>query len=143
MKTLVITFTLFLAAVCNGLAQTNSAVPAPGSQPTKLAHLIANADHIIVTNRSVPRYRGFSISISGPRVGQIVRAVSSATRNQAETNSEWDWEIQFFKGTNRLAVVNFQGSMFLAENGEYHDGSGELKKLESEISIRTTRPEER
>ena len=146
MKTLLFTFTLFLAAVCNGMAQTNATVPAAGSTPTNLAHLIANADHIIITNRfagSNTRYRSFSLSVSGRRVSQIVAAVSSARRNQVETDSMWDWELQFFRATNRLAVIDCQGSMFLAEHGEYHDDTGVLEKLYSEILDRTTRPEDR
>ena len=146
MKTLLFTCTLLLAAVCNGLAQTNTTVPIAGSTPTNLAHLIASADHIIVTNRYASwekEYRGFSLSISGSRVSTIVAAVSAAKRNQAETNSVWDWEMQFYRATNCLAKVDFQGSMFLAENGEYCDQTGVLDKLYSELLDRTTSPQNR
>ena len=146
MKTLLFTFTLFLVTVCSGLAQTNTTVPPTGSTPTNLAHLIASADHIIITNRFADRetqYRGFSLFISGSRVSKIVAAVSAAKRNQWETDSVWDWEMQFFRATNRLAKVDFQGSYFLAENGEYYDGSGVLDKLYSELLDRTTPPQNR
>jgi hypothetical protein len=141
MKTLLFTFILVLVTVCNGQAQINIVVPPAGSEPTNLALLIARADHIIITNRAanqVPKYRGFSLLISGPRVSKIVAAVSSAKRNQAETDSEWDWEMQFFRATNYLATVDFQGRMFLAENGEYEDQTGELDRLYTELLHRTT-----
>ena len=147
MKTLIFTFILFLVTVCNGLAQINTTVPAAGSTTTNLAHLIASADHIVITNRFADAdpemLRGFSLSISGNRVSKIVAAVSSASRLQGGTLSAWDWELRFFRGTNRLAVIDFQGSVFLAENVEYSDDTGVLEKLYSELLDRTTRPGDR
>ena len=48
------------------------------------------------------------------------------------TNSTWDWELQFYATTKCLAAIRFQGGVFLAENGEFADQSGELGKLYSE-----------
>jgi hypothetical protein len=136
MKTLATIFILSLAAVCNGLAQTNTTVPTAGSTPTSLAQRIATADNIIVTRIYLytnQLHPGFSMSISGDRVRKIVAAVSNGRRNQWADISQLDYQMQFLRGTNSLAYIDFGGHMFLAERGEYADSSGELWKLTLEI----------
>lgn len=137
---------LVVLAPLNGRAQTNAATLFVGSSPTNLARLVASADRIVITNRFgpvEPRYRGVSFSISRSGVSKIVAAVSSAERLPGMSDSLWDLQMQFFSGgTNRLAVVNFQGRNFLAEKGEYVDKSGVLEKLYKDI-LDQTPPEDR
>jgi hypothetical protein len=140
MKTLLLASTWFLLAVCNWLAQTNATIPPAGSPATNLPNFIASADHIVITNRLAnldTRYRRFSLSISGGRVSKIVEAVSAARCHEMRSDSEYDWEVQFFRATNRLAVIDLQCGMFWAENKEYYDGTGVLEKLYREILDRT------
>jgi hypothetical protein len=138
MKTLLFTFTFFLVTVCNGLAQTNTMVPPAGSTPTKLAHLIASADHIIITNRFADletRYRGFSLTISGDEARRIVRAISSS-QHCGPTDSLFDWDLQFYREAQFLADVHLQGSHFVFEGEEYFDGRV-LEELYHDLLKRT------
>jgi hypothetical protein len=140
MKTLVFTFTLLLTTVCNGLAQTNAAVPPTNSALTNLDHLIASADHIIVTNRLTsfrvgPLDRGFSRTISGDQARKIMGAVTNAQVGCSPpcTDSVFDWDLQFYREAHFLAVVHLQESHFvfgdLEYGTEYIDGSGVLEQF--------------
>jgi len=95
-----------------------------GYPPAKLASLIAGADRIVVTNRFAdrePRYRGFSLTISGDEAGQVVRAVSSS-EHFAPTDSVFNWDLRFYREAQFLADVHLQGSHFVFEGEEYSDG---------------------
>jgi len=69
------------------------------------------------------------MSVSGPKVGKVCRAIACAKRLELPTNSMWEWELQFYKSTNRLAAIRFQGEVFLADGGEWEDSTGTLSKL--------------
>ena len=110
--------------------------------PTNLILRIANTDHIVATNWFDATHGdlGFGVTISGDKVWEIVRAISAAKKypNQPVTESIWDWELQFYKGTNQLDAIHFQESVFLAD-GEYDDETGVLEKtyrVSSESNLR-------
>jgi hypothetical protein len=123
------------------LAQTNTTAKpqissrarqsAPSTtEPIRLAQQIASADRIVCTN--FIRSEGdpkIGLTLSGKRAKQVVRAISSAKRLQVGTDSIWDWQLLFYTGTKTVAEVRFQGDVFLAENGEFMDETGELEKL--------------
>ena len=98
-----------------------------------LSNQITNADRIVLTN-SLDEYPGFSDSISGDRMRRIMNAVSSAKRMNAPSDSAWEWQLQFYKGTNFLASVNFEGSSFVIGTEEYSEESGVLDNLYDEVS---------
>ena len=138
MKTLPFALTicasLFLA-VCNGSAQANAAIPVAGSTQTNLAHLIANADHIVITNRLAAfeeKYRAFSLTISGDGARNIVRTVSFAKPRGACLcfNS---WDMKFYRETNFLADVELGEDLVVFEGQWYKDDSGVLKRFDSEL----------
>lgn len=70
MKKLPFTSALFLVAVCNGLAQTNTTVPAVGSTPTNLAHPVevgaawapTGVSYICDSTNPEPTYENLPIS---------------------------------------------------------------------------------
>jgi hypothetical protein len=101
--------------------------------PSALAHQIARTDRIVCSNlinsEGEPRV---SLTLSGERAKQVVRAISAAKRLQMGTNSSWDWELRFHAGNKSIATIRFQGKVFLAENGEFEDETGELQKLYKE-----------
>jgi hypothetical protein len=146
MKTLLFTFSLFLVAICSGLAQTNAAVRPTPTTPTSLSQLVASADHIIATNRfgyDDPRYRGFSLTISADEARKTVSAVSNARLlcSPPCTDSMFDWDLQFYRGANLLAVVHAQGSHFMLgdwkKGAEYADSTGVLQKFWGDLEKRT------
>lgn len=125
---------LLLAGMVSGCQSS----PMSGDHPTKLASLIAGADHIIITNRlanSEPRYRGFSLTISGDEARKIVQAVSSS-QHCGPTDSIFDWDLQFYRETHFLAVIHLQGSHFVFEGEEYSDGRV-LERLYHDLLKRT------
>ena len=120
---LAICASLFLG-VCSGSAQTNA-----------LAHLIANADHIVITNRLAnfeEKYRGFSLTISGEHARNIVRVVSSAELG-GPCKCIPEWGISFYRETNFLADVQLGGDYFVFEEQWYYDHSGVLERFSSEL----------
>jgi hypothetical protein len=109
-------------------------VEVPAATPIHLAAQIASADRVVCTNfLSSEDEPKVSLAVSGERVKKIVKAVSRAKRLQLGTNSMWDWQLRFYAGTNFLAAIRFQADVFLAENGEFADESGELEKLYGEL----------
>jgi hypothetical protein len=126
--------------------------PVSGSPPTKLAGLIADADHIVVTFRPPPwdhpnpvpppeRYRNFSLTVSGDEARKIVRAVSTAQQS-GFTDSMFPWDLQFNREAQLLAEIHLQGSHFMFEGEEFADGRM-LEQLDEDLYKRTTPPNER
>ena len=106
---------------------------------TNLVDRIAAADRVVVTNwatTDVPD-SGFSMSISGDRVGRVVKAVSAARlyRGQEHPNWEYDGELRFYHATNYLAAIYFSGGDFLA-NGVCHDDTGVLAEVHGDFGKR-------
>jgi hypothetical protein len=93
---------------------------------TNLAKQIASTDHILVTN-CCPMFKESSritLLLSGDAATQVVRAVSSSGRYQIQERPGWwfpDWEMRFYKGSERLASVLFLGSGFTEEFNHYKD----------------------
>src|SRR6266851_757198 len=96
---------VFLAAL-SGLGA--SALGDTNGPLSLVSQRIAVADRIVATNwvASEDGEPGFGISIAGDKVKRIVKAVSAATRyrNQEHPDSEWDWQLRFYIGTNLLAA---------------------------------------
>lgn len=131
--------TIGLFSGCYKSKNNHLATPTTGLDyrtPENLAKQIVNADRIIITYRFAnhvnKQFQGFSFSIVGPRVKEIIRAVSSSRQNSNPSDSMWEWELHFYKDRNSLAAVDFAGSVFLAD-GEYHDESGTLEKLQQDV----------
>jgi hypothetical protein len=108
--------------------------------PTNFVHQIAKTDHIVVTNRINSPYTGFSFTISGRRMKEVIHTVSLAQGcGYQHSASVFDWQLQFFQLTNLLGAANFQGSAFIIgmRDMEYFDESGVLDKLYNEILEKT------
>jgi hypothetical protein len=115
--------------------------------PADFLKQIAPADHIVITNRlagQLPQYQGFSVTISGRKMKNIVHALSllKTYPNDPGSSSIWDWQLQFYQGTNHLGTANFQGSAIVIDR-EYNDQTGVLDKLYREIMERTRTPEDK
>ena len=135
---------LCVLVVCSSNAQLRPVSQSqPLSQPaywtpTNLAHHVAAADRVLATNWFASWHGdpGLGRSFSGRKVREIVAAVSSARRypNWNPTSSIYDWELQFYNGTNRLDAIHFQGRVFLLADGEYVDDTGVLEKVYDDLS---------
>jgi hypothetical protein len=130
------------------LSQTNPAIftqsnakaklqSLPYRTPAKLSSQIKNANRIDITYRFAEQFKqfqGFVFSVPAQRVSEIIQAISQSKQyeNTTPSNSMWEWELHFYNGKNNLAVVDFQGSVFLAD-GEYSDDSRVLDKLQQDV----------
>jgi len=140
MKTILkISVLMFLTT---GMLSACKASPMSGDHPTKLAGLIAHADHIAITNRlghAPPRLASFSLTISGDEARKILRAATTARFicSPPCTDSAFGWDLRFYRETHFLAVVHMQGSHFVfgSVNGgeEYVDDSGVLERLDRDL----------
>lgn len=107
-------------------------VTAVGPQ-ANLLRCIADADRVVITNRFAESSRpelNFTVCVSGRRVDTIIRAVAYGQPLVGiGTHCIYDRQVQFFKGTNCLGQVNFQGSFFWDGKTEYADNTGVMEKL--------------
>lgn len=145
--------TLFMRSIClivllvvlNG-CQHRAVAPVTAIGPQAgLVRRIAGADCIVVTNRyasSSEPESNFTVRVSGRKVDSIVRAVASAhPLVGTSTRCMYDWQLQFFKSTNFLGQVGFQGEFLLDHATEYEDGTGTLQKLYDKLVGYTRRRE--
>ena len=123
--------TMLSGCLPHGRARNRSSPP-----PASLVERIRDADRIVATNRFGPN---FSLSISGQQVNRIIRAVSSARRS-APTDSVFDCDLLFYRDTNPLAKIRFQGAHFIFESDEYYNDTGVLDTLYRDLLKRSTRP---
>ena len=128
----------------------------PATAPTRLACLIADTDHIVVTYRPpetpgrhhplpIPdKYRDFSLAISGDEARKIVRDVSVMTDDFPNfSDSIWSWQMRFYRGEDSLATVNFDSGFLLCEEHEYVGDTGALQALSRKLWKLNTPPNER
>jgi hypothetical protein len=94
-----------------------------------LACRVAGADRIVLTNRFHPQYSGFSYTATAREARRIIRAVSSPPGDQPVIETACDWDLQFWRGTNRLLTVEFGGEVFRHGDLEYLDETGVLERF--------------
>src|SRR5689334_1562031 len=136
-----VAFTVIIGLVVltptRSLAQ--SATDPPYFTATNLANRIARAERIIATNWLAGQsgQPTFSTPIPRNQVKSIVKAVSEARANLSglSCNCIFDWELQFYQGTNSLGAFHFQGSVFVTDR-EFQDASGILEKLYKDLTTR-------
>jgi hypothetical protein len=104
----------------------------PTHPPAELSQRIAGADHVVVTNR----YLAVGSTISGADIGSLAKAVASAQRVTYGSDTDCDWDADFFSGTNRLEVIHLHGDVLMFDGIQYRDDtevvSRFLKKLQDE-----------
>jgi hypothetical protein len=114
-----------------------------GQHPTTLATRIAVADSIVVTSYFAlldKEHRDMRFVITGATVRKIVRAVSDARRLPVQVDNIPSWTLEFYRGTNSLDSICFEGRIFNYYRGEtyeqYSDGSKVLENLDAELTER-------
>ena len=138
----IFSFIIFLALVSGCEHPAGKLTDFGGQYPTKLAARIAAADSIIVTSYFAlidKERRDIRFVITGATVGKIVRAVSDAGRLQAQVDNIPSWNLEFYRGTNSLDSISFEGHIFNygGEHYEqYSDGSKVLENLDAELTER-------
>ena len=113
-----------------------------GQHPTKFATRIADADSIVVTSYFAlldKEHRDMRFVITGATVMKIVRAVSDSGRLSGQVDNIPSWTLEFYRGTNSLDSISFEGHIFNygGEHYEqYSDGSKVLENLDAELTER-------
>jgi len=116
-------------------------------RPTALGHQIADADHIVARHylvaqrrdRVPPEMLNFSVTITGDDVHTIVNAISGSSKEGWESVCNPTWELQFYKGSNWLANVDFGCELVYVDGAQFEDHTGTLEKLERAIEAQTHR----
>jgi hypothetical protein len=107
---------LLLATLCG------CSKPAP--LPAEVAQRLTQADRIVVATNG---HLSSPLTITGEEVGKVGRAVASAKQDGASYDGIWNWDIQFYQGTNFLTVIHLMDRTFWTENTQYSDDTGVLK----------------
>jgi hypothetical protein len=134
---------LLILALLSGCEHTAGKLPDFGGQhPSKLAARIAAADSIVVTSYFAEldkAHRDVRFVITGATVRKIIRAVSDAGQLPTQVNNIPSWTLEFYRGTNSLDSICFEGHIFNygGEHYEqYSDGSKVLENLDAELTER-------
>lgn len=100
------------------------------STPARLASQIEPADHIVVVSAfrniaGISHFAGFSMTIKGEEMNSIIRTISSlrAPRYDVPTNPSdcaYDWQLQFYRGTDMLGSVDLGYCLVRCDGVEYH-----------------------
>lgn len=93
--------------------------------PAEFTQQILSADRILATNT----YDAATFVLSGEEVGRVGKAVASAKSDKSHYQAIFDWDLQFYTGTNYLTVIHFQDAAFWAGGAQYVDETGVLKAL--------------
>jgi hypothetical protein len=109
--------------------------------PARFSRQISSADRLEVTNR----HYALGKTITGADVRRLTTAMQSAKKKTWGARMDWNsprsWDVEFFAGTNRLAVIPLCYGVFKLERAEYSDGTGFVeafgKKLEALKEQRT------
>jgi hypothetical protein len=108
-------WSLLLLALC--------ACSKPAHPPTEFSQRLATADRVVVTNQlSV-----FVSAVTPREVTRLATAVASAKQDRLPAGAMFDWDVQFYSGTNFLGVIHLQDRVFMLEDTQYSDNSGVLK----------------
>jgi hypothetical protein len=95
----------------------------PTHLPADISQRLSTADHIVVTNHS----RAFGTDVLGAEVGSLAKAVASAKQDRFPASAMFDWDIEFYTGTNFLTVIHLQDRVFMLGDTQYSDDTGVLK----------------
>jgi hypothetical protein len=102
------------------------------SQPTHPPAKISTADRVVVTNR----YSAFGLTVTGEDASRLATAVAAAKQDRLPAAAVFDWDLEFYAGTNFLTLIHLQDRAFMLSNTQFSDDTGVLKtfwqKLESE-----------
>jgi hypothetical protein len=91
----------------------------------EFTHQVSLADRILVTNR----YRPVTMTVTGQDLQDVSAAVTNAMRDKNCYSAVFDWDIQFYTGSNFLTAIHLQDRAFWAGSNQYSDSSGVLKRF--------------
>jgi len=98
--------------------------------PTHLIGQIKSADHIVVTNLFAgvrhDSQSSFSTTITGHEVQTIIHAISSLRAPTYDiptpmSSMLYEWQLQFYRGTELLGTADLSDDLVLCDGGEYHE----------------------
>jgi hypothetical protein len=98
---------------------------------------LAQADRIVATNIQFAS----SLTITGDEVGRVSRAVASANPDSNTYGGYWDWNVQFYQGTNCVAAIDLMDRTFWSAGKQYTDGTGVLEAFYKRLSEEAERLE--
>jgi hypothetical protein len=91
--------------------------------PANLAQQVAGADRTVVSNWN----QSVTLTITGEEVAKVGRAVTSAKQDKHAYDGIWNWDLQFYAGTNFLTLVHLMDRTFWTADTQYRDDTGVLK----------------
>ncbi|MBI5388021.1 MAG: hypothetical protein HZA90_25435 [Verrucomicrobia bacterium] len=97
-----------------------------GCSPQKtLAHRLAGADRVIVTNS----YDRLSITVTGEEVNKVVQAIATGRKENRDIQATPGLDFQFFKGVEHLETITTAIQVFWIARKPYIDQTGMLEAL--------------
>lgn len=95
-----------------------------------LAQIVSDANRVNVVKRTAPNI-AVGILLEGQEARRIVKAVSSARPRVSDVPPPATaLQIEFLRGTNRLAVLVASEGLFWVDGKEFEDETGSLLTLE-------------
>lgn len=108
-----------------------------GCSPQKtLANRLKGSDRVVVTNSVA----GYSISITGGEVAQIVQAIAAGEKESPNIMASPYLVFQFYKGKEHLGDVVTAYEIFVIDLKPYRDTTGIIKKFSERYRKDKERP---
>jgi hypothetical protein len=95
----------------------------PAHLPPEVSKQLATADCVFITTN---RFHASGSVITGREVSKLANAVASARLDRLPAAAIFDWDVEFYAGTNFLTVIHLQGRVFMLGEKQYVDDSGVL-----------------
>lgn len=143
---------IFFSAMLCGCDYSQVKCTSFETKQTALAQKLIGADRIVITNLDAPtikQLQGFTLILSSDEMRKIVGdvsqmyAFSATTPPTMPTNSSFNWEFRFYRGTNFLVSIRLGSSTFEYGNDEFGGDNGALEALSDKLSKSVVPPEER
>jgi hypothetical protein len=95
----------------------------PVRLPAEIAERLGQVDRIVVTNSHLSS----PLTVTGEEVRKVAKAVASAKHDGHSSDGIWNWDIQFYQGTNFVTVIHLMDRTFWTEDAQFRDDTGVLK----------------
>ena len=94
--------------------------------PAEISRQLSTADRVVVATN---RFHAFGSAIAGEDVSRLTKAVASARQDSLPASASFDWDLEFYAGTNFLTVIHLQDRVFMLGDTQYIDDTGVLTTI--------------
>jgi len=92
--------------------------------PAEISRQLSTADRVVVVTN---HFHAFGATITCLDASRLTKTVTSARQDRLPADAVFDWDVEFYAGTNFLTVIHLQDRVFMLGNSQYIDDTGVLR----------------